>query len=709
MKRTIALLLSALLMLSALAGCGNKTGEKTPESQTNETTVPETAAPTGTTPAEPASETSPLDGSVIFEHDGVKVTTAGLDTDHTSLNNEAIIWLDVENSGDKDVYLGVSGGSVNDVATEMLLVSFEEENGEYIGASYLSGQTVPAGAGARYALGYYGTNVPGVDISTPGVMEVYFTLAEDEYSRYGYKSEPVIFTVDEKVPAPDVAALGTVVVDDDRMTLVVGDQDYDDFFGPQVYAYVRNKSDRFIGIFADSAELDGVTCDYLLGGLVAAPGKMAVAILSFDGEARELKGFENMTLNLSRYEREESESMDFENSTPLDPITVTYPPQNWGEYENAGCVFEVKPRINDLITVETPENDPDGVLFTVSETASREAGGHEGAGWLFSIGKVSADRLHEMLQGDMSGEYVFARDDSGDYFMIYHPTDVRYERATAEEMLRDQDQWTMLNRWREFDVESEFVADNEGLEGYYRGNTPVEIYLACAAWQEGVNATLSTAEFGPVKLAGVDGTPYAEFVMGSHFTEADPGETPDGEYVALSFPDDDVCLDFFFAPGGYVRCVSGGSETLYEAAWEDDNVSCAEAMQGWYYALCELAAVKPFDLSLERYYGPWYEKIAGRGVIDVAWCVAPGKVNVAVRWPESAAVVDTWEITARLEDGKLVYENGRWEKNEYDESGEKWYLDGSGEESGYFELSDVGELVWHDDNAERGGDSTFIK
>ena len=43
MKRTIALLLAALLVLSALAGCGAKPEETAPQSQTNETPAPETA------------------------------------------------------------------------------------------------------------------------------------------------------------------------------------------------------------------------------------------------------------------------------------------------------------------------------------------------------------------------------------------------------------------------------------------------------------------------------------------------------------------------------------------------------------------------------------------------------------------------------------------------------------------------------------------
>ena len=211
---------------------------------------------------------------------------------------------------------------------------------------------------------------------------------------------------------------------------------------------------------------------------------------------RELKGIENLTITCRYYEADSDINLLDGETALLDPVTVTYPPQNWGEYENLGYVLNIKPKINDLVTVETMENNPDE-LFSVYETASLEAGGYEGAGWLFSIGKVSADRFHEMLQGDMSGGYVFAKDASGDYFMIYHPTDVRYERATAEEMRRDQAQWTMLNEWVDT-AETNFIEDNEGLEGYYRGNTPVEMYLARAAWQEGVNATLSTTEYGPV-------------------------------------------------------------------------------------------------------------------------------------------------------------------------------------------------------------------
>lgn len=690
MKKKLALLLSALMVLGALAGCGAKNG------------------PTAGQPEKTANTTSAgysTDGSVIFDKDGVTVTTAGLDTDPTSTDGEPIIWVDVRNAGAQDVYLGVTDGSVNGVVTEVLLVSFEEENGEYIGASYLGGQTIPAGDSARYALGYYGTNVPGIDLSQLGELEFCFTTSEDEYTWYDYKSDPVVITVDASIPAPDITALGTVAVDDDRMTLVVGDQDYDDWFGPMVYVYMLNKSDKFIGVSADSAELDGVACDYLLGGLAAAPGKAAAAFLSFDGEAKELKGFEKLTLNFNFCEGQDMESMD--SGTPIDPIVVTYPPQIWGEYENGGMKLEIQPKYNDLLTVQVRQNDADGILFCVNETASMQANSYKGDGWLFTIVVADAEQVHELLCSDMSGMEVFAKDAEGNYYVYCHPTDVRYARATPEEMERDQAQWTMLCDWAE-QMRDKFV-DQNGLEYAGFGNSELDMYVARAAWQDGVNYTVSTTEFGPLAGGSVDATRFAEFVLHGYFGDTDATEAPDGEYVVLEFPDEDVRIDFFFAPDAYARVTSGGQETLYQAAMWDDNVSYAEAMQSWYYALAEKAGAKSADESLTPYVGVWAEKIAGRGMVTIEPSVAPGKANISATWPDSAAVMNEWELFGVLEDDRLAYENGNWQVKEYDENGEGWTTDESYEETGYFYLNDAGELCWHDDRGMRDEDSAFIR
>ncbi len=701
MKKKLALLLSALLLLGTLTACGTKETPEQPAPQPDTETAakpePQTAPSAGTYSSE---------GSVIFEKDGVKVTTAGLDIDPTTERPEPIIWLDVENTGAKDVFLGITDGSVNGFMTEVRIVEFYGEDGQYYGGNYETQLTVPAGSSSRFALWYSNPELPGVDLPVLGEMELCFTTAKNENDWPDYTSEPVKIVTGETVPAIDITTLGTVAVDDDRLTLVLGEQDYEDWFGPEVYVYVANKTDRCIGVYPETAEADGVFCDYLFGGLQVAPGKLDAGVMSFDGEAKELRGFENLTMTFNLLEAADLDGVISGDGTKLGPVSAQYPPQIWGEYENDGMSLSIQPKYNDLITVTTPENDENGVLLSVSETASLEADDFEGVGWLFSIGRVDEAKLHELLCNDMTGADVFARDGNGDYYIWYHPTDVRYARATAEEMQRDAGQWSMLCEWAE-SMKDKFAGQN-GLEYASFGNSEVDTYLARAAWESGVNYTLSTTEFGPVKGGGVDGTPYAEFLMKGYFMEVED-EAPDGEYVVLSLPDEDVRVDFFFAPEAYARVVSGDRETVYQAAWWDDNISYAEAMQGWYYALAEKAGVRQPDRSLTPYCGLWGEKIAGRGQIGIERSVAPGKVQITVTWPESASVLDTWELVAALEDGKLVYENGHREVMEYDESGDGWTTDESYEESGYFYLNGAKELCWHSEQAEGGEDSTFVR
>ena len=187
-----------------------------------------------------------------------------------------------------------------------------------------------------------------------------------------------------------------------------------------IYMYVENRSDRCIALEAVSAEADGLTGDLVFYYASVAPGRREAGWVCFDGDIRALKGIEDLTLGLRLYEADTLDELGYSGTgeyRDLEPVTVQYPPQVWGEYECEGLKLVVKPRYNDLITVET--GGEDGSLFSVFETASLEAEcSFEGAGALFGISRVSEDRFHELLFYDMSGTRPFARDENGNPTMV---------------------------------------------------------------------------------------------------------------------------------------------------------------------------------------------------------------------------------------------------------------------------------------------------
>lgn len=401
------------------------------------------------------------------------------------------------------------------------------------------------------------------------------------------------------------------------------------------------------------------------------------------------------------------EALNAEYGKALDPVSAAFAPQVWGEYENGGLRLEIQPKVAPQVTVEAPADDEGGVLFSVFETASREADGTDGAGWLLSIGKVDEARTHEMLCGDMSGTELFAKDGDGQHYVSYFPTDVRYTRASTEQMQQDPKIWSALCGWA--DRAYERFAKINGLEAVSFGNSPVDFSLARAAWAEGVNATLSTAEYGPLAVEGTDGTPYAEFLIKNRFLTADSSEKPDGESVELAFPDEDLRLDFYFAPGGYVSVMSGEEEMQYQTLSPDEPVSVADAMLGRYYDAAELAGVREADTALDAFPGVWAEKAAGRGMLTVEKSLAPGKIRLTLIWPQNADELCRWELLASLGRDRLAYEDGVKYRTETDEDGDEWTVEESSSESGFFYLNGDGELCWHDESAGSGEDSAFVR
>ncbi len=259
--------------------------------------------------------------------------------------------------------------------------------------------------------------------------------------------------------------------------------------------------------------------------------------------------------------------------------------------ERDGYVLTIPVAIAGQLNTDLPADIHEGTLFTVSEQASidaAEAKGYDGSsfGWLFAIEKVGEETARAIRCGDMSGVTLFAKDADGNHFVFRTPTDVRFERATTEEMMADSDVWASLNEWAA-SVKDSFINDN-GLIPESFSNTLVDMYLCRAAYMEGANYTLSTTAYGPLEPAeGVDAAACLQRILEEvAFDYVDLAEGPDGEYAVLNFPEDGERFDFFTADGSLVRRVTeSGYEEYYRASFEGEEFSLSDVVQEWYAAL----------------------------------------------------------------------------------------------------------------------------
>ena len=265
-------------------------------------------------------------------------------------------------------------------------------------------------------------------------------------------------------------------------------------------------------------------------------------------------------------------------------------------YQNSGMRLFIPKDLDRLLLTETPRKTGDGRLFSVYEKASIAAAekmgmGYDGAGWIFAVGWVDEAGFREMICRDMTGVEIFARDGLGNRYLFYHPTDVRYFRADNEAMKRDQDQWSTINKWAWESVRNSFILDNldRGLIPETYDNSMVAIHLARAAYEQGAHYTVGTTQYGPLSPGDVEAAPYVtRLICGATYRMVDLKETPEGEYVVLAFPDENLRFDFFRAPGGenYVREVrKDEGAVLYKATFADGVTKASEVMQRWYWAL----------------------------------------------------------------------------------------------------------------------------
>ncbi len=265
-------------------------------------------------------------------------------------------------------------------------------------------------------------------------------------------------------------------------------------------------------------------------------------------------------------------------------------------YTNDGFKLTVPAEYDPLLIVETPQDTSNGVLFSVFEKASVEAGkaqGHDAEasdGWIFNIVRISEAQMRQLLCYDMSGSTVFAKGNDGNYYVSVHPTDVRFVREDGQYSEEEMEQWSELNEWAA-KVRDTFVKDNSALTAEKHGNTDIDIYLSRIAYMNNEKYTVSGSEFGELEPTGVDvGSLIEGLLKNVTYEVVEDEEFPEGDYIAIDLKDEDVELDFFVDEGeeNYIRMIRierSGLETLYKATFEDGETEAGVVMQAVYDAI----------------------------------------------------------------------------------------------------------------------------
>ena len=262
-------------------------------------------------------------------------------------------------------------------------------------------------------------------------------------------------------------------------------------------------------------------------------------------------------------------------------------------YENGGFKMTVPAEVANKVIVETPVDSDDGILFEVSEKASVEAAkakgsDYDGIGWLYAIGVRDEESFRKMLCSDMSGEEPIGYDADGNYYVFFHPTDVRYERETPEQMQADQDQWTQVVEWGNT-MKDKFLEENAGITKFNWSGTVLEAYLARTAYDKEAVYTLSTLEFAADGVLepneNVDAEKYFKLMTEDATYEVIDDQDIDGEYVVLNFPEDEVRFDFFYGEDNdrknLIRQVWGDYEQIYKVTFADETKSANDIMDAW--------------------------------------------------------------------------------------------------------------------------------
>ncbi len=376
--------------------------------------------------------------------------------------------------------------------------------------------------------------------------------------------------------------------------------------------------------------------------------------------------------------------------------------------KSQGFTLTIPDDVYPLLKIKTSGNPNN--IFNVSELGSVKAAKklgqkYDGVGFLFSISKISKNKLHNMLQGDASGRELFATDNNGNYYIYNHPTDVRYVRENNDLMRKDQPIWNKVNDWAYTKVRQKFVEDNR-LIPLTADNSEVGIAIAKVLYDKKAKYTLAATSAGTLSPNGVDPEKYLRALLydAQFYYTHDP--VPDGEYIGLYFPEEKTMYKFHCGKNNYITKESEKfPPNVYKGKCQNTKNAVTNIAR-WYQALAEKAG-KTVTVNGDSYVGSYHESIAGRGHIDIVKQGNVYKINIG--WGESAIAKSFWQMTGKFKNGVLTYNDCEFKSVEFNEKGKGKVKRSYKNDKGRFILLTNGDLIWEDHKANVAEDSVFVR
>lgn len=262
------------------------------------------------------------------------------------------------------------------------------------------------------------------------------------------------------------------------------------------------------------------------------------------------------------------------------------------KFTSEGFTLSIPNEYVDLLVVDTTvTGERDGTFFSVREKASVEAAKAlwpddetVGGGFLFGIGRVDEAVFHDMMIWGMTGADVFARDEEGNYYIYYHPTDVQLVRVEYTEA--DWEQWTDLCEWAA-DVDVTFLFENHSLRPYSRTYSSVDCFLHFVTYGEG--SIQLTKKRGDVVYTPdlSDSMPYLEQLLDDVLFHPVQGGDFDltGDYITLDASGmyRHGSFDFFIDEGQqqYIRLYQGLEPSYFMASRDGSFFPAGQVMVDW--------------------------------------------------------------------------------------------------------------------------------